>query len=87
MRSYVSLDELVDGPLPNFGYQKQLVSGELETRLQTRDQIEKFLIGMYNGRGPNGESGFDPRSGVLFDNLAQLRPWSNFSGKVSYELG
>ena len=59
--------------LPNFGYQLQLASGAVEEHIKTTAQIKQFLNGLYGGKGPNGEVGFDVRKGVLFENLPILR--------------
>ena len=59
--------------LPNFGYQLQLASGAVEEHIKTKVQIKQFLNGLYGGKGPNGEVGFDVRKGVLFENLPILR--------------
>ena len=40
----------------------------------SREQIKQFLNAMYGGRGKNGEAGFDPGKGLLFDNLPKLGP-------------
>ncbi|MCJ1413409.1 hypothetical protein MMC19_007514 [Ptychographa xylographoides] len=71
---YVSLQDIVTTVLPNFGYQLQLGSGEVEKVLDSREQIRLFLNAMYGGKGPNGEVGFSPQSGIIFENLPHLGP-------------
>lgn len=73
-KQFTPLDKLVKAVLPNFAYQLQLASGEVEKRIQTREQIRQFLNGMYGGKGPNGEMGFATNPGILFDNLPKLEP-------------
>lgn len=61
------------GILPNFAYQLKLADGQLDS-LTSRDQIRQFLNGMFGGRGPKGERGFDTQQGVLLENLPFLGP-------------
>ncbi|MCJ1465637.1 hypothetical protein MMC07_004256 [Pseudocyphellaria aurata] len=61
------------GILPNFAYQLKLAEGQLEG-LTSRDQIRQFLNGIFGGKGPNGELGFDTQHGVLLENLPVLAP-------------
>lgn len=57
----------------NFGYQKQLASGEAEKIIhQTPEGIKHFLNGMYGGRTPAGGVVFTPEHGVLKDNLPEI---------------
>ena len=58
--------------MPFWGYQIQLASGEVEKHVQTKDEIRHFLIGLYGGKGPDGELGFDVEKGLLFENLPKL---------------
>ncbi|KAI9877118.1 MAG: hypothetical protein M1830_004742 [Pleopsidium flavum] len=73
-KDYKPLEELVKTRLPNFKYQLQLASGEIEKAISSREQIKQFLNGLYGGRGPNGEVGFIPEQGVLLQNLPKLKP-------------
>lgn len=59
--------------LPNFGYQIQLASGEVEKHIQTKDQIKQLLNALYGGKGPNGERGFDVKKGIAFEDLPKLQ--------------
>ncbi|KAK7998966.1 bifunctional epoxide hydrolase 2 [Apiospora marii] len=62
---------------PNFGYQKQLASGEAEKMIhQTPEGIKHFLNGMYGARTPAGGVVFTPEAGVQKDNLAEI-PFEN----------
>ncbi|KAI9808392.1 MAG: hypothetical protein M1827_007489 [Pycnora praestabilis] len=72
-KEYLSIEELVKTKLPNFTYQLQLASPELENAIQSRDQMRQFLNAMYGGRGPNKEVGFDVFRGVFLDNLPILK--------------
>ncbi|MCJ1478183.1 hypothetical protein MMC13_006859 [Lambiella insularis] len=73
-KRYVTLQDAVRTVLPNFGYQLQLGSGEVEKVLDTKQQIRLFLNALYGGRGPNGEVGFSPETGIIFENLSKLGP-------------
>lgn len=58
--------------MPNWGYQLHLASGEVENRIKSKDEIKKFLNSVYGGKGPNGEAGFSPTKGPLYENLPKL---------------
>lgn len=81
-KHYISLEDIVKGPLPQFGYQLHLSGPEVEARIQTRDQIRQFLNGMYGGCGPNGEVLFSPERGILFENLDRLEATQLLSDRV-----
>jgi len=66
-KSFTPLQTLVQTKLPNFGYQIQLASGEIEKKIQSKEDIRKFLNAMYGGQGSDGEVGFDVRKGLLFE--------------------
>lgn len=69
---YQSTEDLVKGPVPQFGYQLHLASPEVEGRIKTREDMRRFLSGMYGARGPNRESIFTPERGILFENLSKV---------------
>ncbi|KAF1812511.1 alpha/beta-hydrolase [Eremomyces bilateralis CBS 781.70] len=71
-KTFWSTEEFVKGPLPQFGYQLHLASGEIEKNINTPEGIRQFLNGMYGARGPNRESTFDPVTGVSFENLPKV---------------
>lgn len=71
-RRYISTEQLVKGPAPQFGYQLHLASGEVESRINSEESIRQFLNGMYGSRTPSGEVTFSPQKGVLFDNLPKV---------------
>ena len=68
----MTLEDVVKYKLPNFGYQIQLASGEVEKVIDSKIKIREFLNALYGGKGPDGEVGFDPRTGIVFDNLPKL---------------
>ncbi|KAJ5783071.1 hypothetical protein N7457_004845 [Penicillium paradoxum] len=70
----ISLEELVRTVTPNFTYQLQFKSGELEKIIRTKDDIRQFLLALYGGRTETGEFGFDAHKGVLVDKLGVLKP-------------
>ncbi|KAL1965707.1 hypothetical protein VTN77DRAFT_5207 [Rasamsonia byssochlamydoides] len=73
-RTYIPLEELVKTRMPNFAYQLQFKSGELEKAISTRDEIRQFLIALYGGRTDDGRAGFNVSQGVLLENLKELKP-------------
>ena len=68
----IDLEAIVKTKLPNFAYQIQLASGEVEMHIQTKEQIKQFLCALFGGRTPEGKLGFDVRKGILFENLHGL---------------
>lgn len=76
------LEELVKTKLPNFGYQLQLASGDVEKVITSRDELRQFLNALYGGKGPNGEVGFTVQEGLLVQNLPKLGPSPVISEKV-----
>lgn len=81
-KEFKPLEELVKTRLPNFTYQLQLASGEIEKHISSKEQIKQLLNGLYGGRGPNGEVGFIPIQGVLLENLPKLSHTRLLSEKV-----
>lgn len=77
------MEDLANGPLPQFGYQIHLASGEVEKSVNDEQSIRQFLRGMYGAKGPNGEVSFDPVKGILVDNLALIGESRILNGKVS----
>lgn len=71
--TYIPIEEIVKNKWPNFRYQIHLASGEIEKRIQTKDEIKQFLNACYGGTGPDGESGFEMTGGTNFDILDKLR--------------
>jgi len=60
--------------LPNFKYQVQLASGEVEKHIVGEEKLGQLLNGMYGGRTPSGETTFDVTVGVVYDNLPEVGP-------------
>jgi hypothetical protein len=85
-KDFVSTEDLVKGPLPQFAYQLHLASGEVEKSVKDEQSIRQFLMGMYGGRGPNGELVFEPEKGVLAENLPVIGDSRLLYGKVSNDL-
>ncbi|KAF1962007.1 alpha/beta-hydrolase [Byssothecium circinans] len=81
-KEYISTEDLVKGPLPQFGYQLHLASGEVEKVIKDEQSIRQFLKGMFGGRGPNGEIVFSPERGVLSDNLPLIGDSKLLNGKI-----
>jgi soluble epoxide hydrolase / lipid-phosphate phosphatase len=63
---FVSVEELVKGPLPNFGYQLQLGSEDqqIESRVKDEKSIRKFLTAVYGGKPKSGKTFLTPENGV-----------------------
>ncbi|KAF2678198.1 alpha/beta-hydrolase [Lentithecium fluviatile CBS 122367] len=81
-KEYISLEDLVKNQLPQFAYQLHLASGEVEKIVNDEQSIRQFLKGMYGGRGPNGEYSFDPRKGVLVENLPMIGDSKLLNGEI-----
>jgi len=80
--NYLTLNDMVKYKLPNFGYHIQLASGEVEKVIDSKSKIREFLNALYGGKGPNGEVGFNPQLGIIFDNLPKLAATPLLSAKV-----
>ena len=80
---FVSIEDLANGPLPQFGYQIHLASGEVEKIVKDETTIRQFLQGMYGGKGPNDEPVFVPEKGVVAENLGLVGESRILNGKVS----
>lgn len=80
---YLSTEELVNGPVPQFAYQLWLASGEVEEKIHTRDQIRQFLKGMFGATGLRGELPFSLYSGIQFHILPELGDPKLLTPKVS----
>lgn len=72
--------------LPNFTYQLQLASGDVEKAIKTRDDIRAFLNGLFGGKGPNGEVAFVAEKGVHLDVLKKLRKTRLFTAEVGHQF-
>lgn len=68
--------------LPNFGYQLQFRSGEVEKVIRTRDDVRQFLVSLYGGRTATGEFGWSAEKGIKLDKMGSLRPSPLLKGEV-----
>jgi len=73
-KSFLPLEELVKTVLPNFRYQVQLASGEVEQKLVGKEKLREFLNALYGGRVKDGKGGFNVQHGVIYENLPKLEP-------------
>jgi hypothetical protein len=83
---FISTEDLVKGPLPQFAYQLHLASGEVEKSVKDEQSIRQFLKGMYGGKGPDGEVMFVPEKGVIPENLEKVGDNQLLNGEVSDDL-
>ncbi|KAJ5785380.1 uncharacterized protein N7503_010592 [Penicillium pulvis] len=72
-KDYMPLEEMAHTVMPNFGYQIQFASGELEKVVQSKEEIKQFLTALLGGRTPEKQNGFEAEKGVLLDHLMRLR--------------
>ena len=79
---FMSTEDLVRGPLPQFAYQLHLASGEVEKSVKDEQSLRQFLKGVYGARGPNGELEFDPEKGLIIENLPKMVESRLIKGKV-----
>jgi soluble epoxide hydrolase/lipid-phosphate phosphatase len=63
-KHFISLAEMVNGPLPQFGYQMQLARPELEANVKSYDQVRNFLKALYGGKSEQGNPCFRPETGI-----------------------
>ncbi|KAI5195463.1 hypothetical protein E4T38_09046 [Aureobasidium subglaciale] len=80
-RQFISLKQMVDGPLPQFGYQIQLSEPGLENDLKAYDQIRRFLQAVYGGRSERGRSCFRPDIGLDFEAMKTIGTAPSLSGQ------
>lgn len=86
-QTFISTEDLVKGPMPQFGYQLHLASGEVEKRIYTKEHMNAFIRGVYGkARTPDKQSLFSPTEGLLFDLLPKLGQTWIMSPKVSSTL-
>lgn len=73
--AYVDLEALVRaGKLPNFAYQLQFISGEVEHHIKTPDDIRRFLLAIFGSRTEDTrEPAFTTERGYIFDRLPRLK--------------
>ncbi|KAG9664522.1 alpha/beta-hydrolase, partial [Aureobasidium melanogenum] len=68
-RHFISLADMVNGPLPQFGYQMQLAGPELEANVRSYDQVKGFLKALYGGKSAQGKPCFQPETGIDMEGL------------------
>lgn len=83
---YLSNEELTTKYLPQFGYQIQLASGEVEKHVNDEQSIRQFLRSTYGARTPSGEVAFEPYKGLNFERLHSVGESKILNGKVSSAL-
>ncbi|KAH7117789.1 Alpha/Beta hydrolase protein [Dendryphion nanum] len=81
-KDYLSLEDIVKGPLPQFAYQLHLASGEVEKSVNDEQSIRKFLQSLFGAHGPDGEVAFDPNKGILPENFPLIGESRLLNGKV-----
>ncbi|KAH6687304.1 epoxide hydrolase [Plectosphaerella plurivora] len=71
---YLDLEVLVkSGKLPNFAYQLQFISGEVEENVKTPDEIRRLLLAIWGARTEDTrEPGFTAEKGYDFEKLKRL---------------
>ncbi|KAK3214251.1 hypothetical protein GRF29_28g2487914 [Pseudopithomyces chartarum] len=78
---YLSNEELTTKYLPQFGYQIQLASGEVEKHINDEQSIRQFLRSTYGARTPSGEVAFEPYKGLNFERLHSVGESKILNGK------
>ncbi|KAF2085250.1 alpha/beta-hydrolase [Saccharata proteae CBS 121410] len=74
-KTYMTTEELVKGPIPQFAYQLNLADlgpNGPEANIKSKDEIRQFVKFVSGGKGPNGEHGFTPMEGMKLENLGKL---------------
>lgn len=71
LKSYLSLDDVVER-VPQFGYQQHLAGPDVEATIKGKDQLRRFLDGMYGARTPGKVTIFDTAKGINFGALPQM---------------
>ncbi|CAI6337334.1 unnamed protein product [Periconia digitata] len=81
-KQYISTEDLARGPLPQFGYQIQLASGEVEKFIKDEPSIRQFLKGIYGAKGANGEHLMIPEQGIIPETLPLVGDSRLLNGKM-----
>lgn len=84
---YLPLETLAKGPAPTFGYQIQLASQEVESRVTTKDEIRRFLHAMYGARDSKGQVPVTAVEGIDFEKVADVGETKLLSPEVRWFLG
>ncbi|KIX06071.1 uncharacterized protein Z518_04045 [Rhinocladiella mackenziei CBS 650.93] len=61
---YEPLGVQAEKRLPNFTYQMQFASGEIEKNVQSKAEIRRWLNNLFGGRTPEGEVAFNANVGI-----------------------
>lgn len=83
-RAFIPIEDLVATYLPNFGYQLQFKSEEVEKQVRTKQDIRSFLLAAYNAKTTSGELAINVRKGLLFDKFGDLQMSPFVTEEVSY---
>ncbi|KAJ5256945.1 hypothetical protein N7478_013049 [Penicillium angulare] len=73
-KDFIPLENIVQTVAPNFTYQMQFYSGEVEKVIKSKEEIKQFLLALYGGRTAEGKTGFVAEKGVLLDEVMKLQP-------------
>ena len=79
----MSTQDIVSAGVPQFRYQLQLASGEIEAGVQTPDEIRGFLNGMYAGRTQSKHPFLRPETGINLSLLKDVGPSPLLTKSVS----
>jgi len=80
---YFSTEDLANGPLPQFGYQLHLASGEVEKVVNSEATIRQFLKGIFGAKTPEKGELLHPVKGIIVENLPKVGESRLLNGKVS----
>jgi soluble epoxide hydrolase/lipid-phosphate phosphatase len=81
-QSFLSLNDMVSGPLPQFGYQIQLAGPKLEAKVKSYSQVKSFLKALYGGRSEQGKPCFRPETGIDTEALETIGVAPSLDGEV-----
>lgn len=82
-KTYFSVEQLVEGPVPQFRYQLNLASGKPEEGVKTKEDFKKLLAFITGGKSPTGEVLFTPEDGIILENLGKVERGPLMSEEVS----
>ncbi|KAH8653556.1 epoxide hydrolase [Xylariales sp. PMI_506] len=73
-KNYIKLEEIA-ARVPSFRYQLQFASPVTENIVdKSPERLRQFLRGMYGGVGPNRETAFSAKDGIIEENLDKVGP-------------
>jgi soluble epoxide hydrolase/lipid-phosphate phosphatase len=81
-KHFIPLTDMVNGPLPQFGYQMQLAGPELEAKMKSYDQVRNFLKALYGGRSEQGKPCFRSETGIDLVGLETIGVAPSLDGEV-----